>query len=857
MKLRKYLSENSSELNSRLQVIESKARDLLEYSQGGTHVTFTTHGFSHISAVESNYDWLLSDDDIRSLNPTEVFCLLCATFFHDTQMIPRRAGLEAQARSEHAKLAQDFLLKHKDLLGLSIHEAATIAQIILGHGVANLTEIQKDIVIGSALVDIRKLAACLSLADICHADSGRAPEIVFRHLDMDEESSFHWRRHLQISGITRKDSQLLMSAHHFSDEGLRAVEEYKEAIERQLTILQPYFHTVLTPLLSVELQTQKLRSQLDIALRFQANTTAILDILIEGVYQRADVFIRELVQNAIDACHLRLAKAMKRSEKYQPRVVISLLSAHNKIRGVRIDDNGIGMDVHDVQDTVLWIGNSIARRSDIKSLLNETTQKNLIANFGIGLLSCFKAATCLQVRTAKESRDPIEFTVSAITNEIKPVESKDVSIGTTFLVELKDEFAAEADLSQAAAHYFRRVLLAPIELLKLDAGNVASNYTREEIFRIATTQAKQVGILPPTNPEEAFCIHDIKGDDFLAWTWLPKTAKDTFPVEEGEVIILNEGVFVCDEDASEWLPGWLTVGKGLINFSAKAVDLPVARDKVVSNKKASAKRNEIGQKCLGLIDKLVRLTGEPNEDDADYAALLLSHFVTIVDSENKPKILQRLGNFCVRPYQRRRELRLSEVVDGRPATVYVEYSQGRWVKDLCVLDEKQLYHKPDDLTQLQAAILKQDGEIVITGKRCDKGDKRILEFNLIKAYCELNHVPVVDLTNENKVVGKLRSKPVPRNVRQEISQNVKFVEVSGLPDKRGWIVDSETWINVANPQMAFVYGLLQSDFIDADQLRLASLLIQICACRFEESAEKILEWLESDAHQDKISNEGT
>jgi hypothetical protein len=88
MKLRKIL-EQDPDLYPKLQVIEIKAKQLLEYSQGGSHLTFTPHGLSHISAVEANYDWMLSENDIANFLPQEIFYLLCSTFFHDAFMIPQ------------------------------------------------------------------------------------------------------------------------------------------------------------------------------------------------------------------------------------------------------------------------------------------------------------------------------------------------------------------------------------------------------------------------------------------------------------------------------------------------------------------------------------------------------------------------------------------------------------------------------------------------------------------------------------------------------------------------------------------------------------------------------------------------
>jgi molecular chaperone HtpG len=229
-----------------------------------------------------------------------------------------------------------------------------------GHGVDDLETIHNEVVLGSQIVDPRKLAACLSLADIAHADSSRAPEIVFRHLELDEDSAYHWKRHMQISGITRKSDSILMSALTFSDEGDRAVEEYRAAIETQLSVIKPYFDTVLQPIENVELSIKRLDSPLDQTLRFQTNTPGILKVLIEGVYDREDVFVRELVQNSLDACLVRRLKLERRNEPFDPKILLTFLSSGKRVRSFRIDDNGIGMDLNDLRDTVLWIGSSIS-----------------------------------------------------------------------------------------------------------------------------------------------------------------------------------------------------------------------------------------------------------------------------------------------------------------------------------------------------------------------------------------------------------------------------------------------------------------------------------------------------------------
>jgi len=419
-KLRQRLQELSPELNSRLSNIETKGRQFLEYSQGGAHLTFTPHGFSHISAVEASYDWLLVDADYPRFNTAEIFCLIVATLFHDALMIPKAVGKELQSRAGHATNARDFLLKNRDLIGLSLHEVDIIGDIIKGHGVNSLHVVAKEVVLGSQIVEVRKLAACLSLADIAHADSSRAPEIVFRYLDLDEDSSLHWKQHMQISGITRKGDILLMSALTFSEEGDRAVEEYRRGIEDQLSIIKPYFDTVLQQIRNVELSTKRLESPLDQTLRFQTNTSGVLKVLIEGVYDREDVFVRELVQNSLDACLLRRLKLERRNVAYEPKILLTFLLEGKRVRAFRIDDNGVGMDLNDLRDTVLWIGSSIATKADVAELVHQAASRNLIATFGIGLLSCFKASNQIKVRTAKEKALPLGYVLTSVADAVKP-----------------------------------------------------------------------------------------------------------------------------------------------------------------------------------------------------------------------------------------------------------------------------------------------------------------------------------------------------------------------------------------------------------------------------------------------------
>jgi hypothetical protein len=840
-KPRQLLQELSNEYYTRLQVVEAKAHQLVEFSQGGSHLTFTPHGLSHISAVERNYDWLIPEADLKEFNAAELFCLICATFFHDALMIPTRIGDEREARENHIQRARDFLIANRDALSLTIHESDVIAEVIRGHGVFDTAELPPRIVLVNEVIDIRKLGACLSLADICHADSSRAPEIVLRHLEMDEESAFHWRRHFQISGITRVDDSIVMSSLTFSEHGDTAVEEYRRAIEGQLEIVKPFFDTVLKPIRRVELEQRRLDSPLDQTLQFQANTPEILRILIEGVYEREDVFIRELVQNSLDSCLVRQAKQARRNLSYEPQVLITVYKDYltEEVRALRVDDNGVGMDITDVQDTVLWIGSSISSNVDIVTLLQETLGKNLIATFGIGLLSCFKASNKITVRTQKESETPLQFTLTGVSDSIKPEKSTDKSVGTTIVVGLK-KAESDFDVWAAITHYFRQITQVSLRYLELEWGSDVLQTPRDEIFQAARFDGYTVSPRDYFDAEEQSIRVLLHGDDFSGSVWMPLDDIQSVTKEEGSVDILNEGVFVTDDSTEDWLPGHVRFCDAVFNFSAGAISLPAGRDRVIKDEKFRSKQKIIHDKSYGIIDVLVKHTHHKETAERNFAALVLSHMYSVALKPAQQKLLKRLDDYQVRIYKAEHRMSLLDLSLTPNQTIYLQYPQGRWLSDLGDFDGKKLYHTEDNFVELQAAMMTQQNEIVIDAVQSDAEVKRIIEADLIKAYLSESDSIVVDLVSTNILEGKQRSKPLPTLIRQEVGSVVKFVQVPGLPNKRGWKVGNELWINLANPSMHEVYDVLQRVDKGDVKVTLASILFDLLLYRFDDSIQSLV-----------------
>lgn len=130
----------------------------------------------------------------------------------------------------------------------------------------------------------------------------------------------------------------------------------------------------------------------------------VIELLIEPLYQQQDklkVVVRELLQNALDACKKKKVKA---------NIKIEVKSGSDGDYYLEIKDNGIGMDLHEVKENFLTVG--------------KTNKKNncegLVGKYGIGILSVFLIGNYAEVYTKKENGELLSLKIY-IKDDIKQV----------------------------------------------------------------------------------------------------------------------------------------------------------------------------------------------------------------------------------------------------------------------------------------------------------------------------------------------------------------------------------------------------------------------------------------------------
>src|SRR5690242_18824467 len=125
---------------------------------------------------------------------------------------------------------------------------------------------------------------------------------------------------------------------------------------------------------------------------FQVDLRGIVDLLSHHLYASPRVYVRELLQNAVDAITAAGGDATGK---------ISITTGDG---GLRIDDNGIGLTEAQVHELLATIGRS-SKRDELGFARHE-----FLGQFGIGLLSCFLVADEIRVHTCRDGAPPVLWT---------------------------------------------------------------------------------------------------------------------------------------------------------------------------------------------------------------------------------------------------------------------------------------------------------------------------------------------------------------------------------------------------------------------------------------------------------------
>lgn len=151
--------------------------------------------------------------------------------------------------------------------------------------------------------------------------------------------------------------------------------------------------------------------------RFALEQQDVLNLVMgESLYKDPYVYVRELLQNAIDTSrHRRFyenAQGISRSPEQELVIEVTHWTDNDGYKWGRVDDYGMGMDRNIIENYMIKIGKSYYNSPDFKADIFEYKQRTgkdftPISRFGIGILSCFIVGDRVEISTKKENGEPV------------------------------------------------------------------------------------------------------------------------------------------------------------------------------------------------------------------------------------------------------------------------------------------------------------------------------------------------------------------------------------------------------------------------------------------------------------------
>ncbi|MBT5705720.1 MAG: molecular chaperone HtpG [Verrucomicrobia bacterium] len=219
--------------------------------------------------------------------------------------------------------------------------------------------------------------------------------------------------------------------------------------------------------------------------QFQAEIQQLLDIVIHSLYTDKEIFIRELISNAADACEkyrfLQSSGSEAHESDIEPKIVIA---TDDTAKTITITDTGVGMTRDELVENLGTIAHS-GSKAFLKQLKEqkEKPDANLIGQFGVGFYSAFMVAEEVQVLTRSYQPDQTGHSWTSTGQGSYEIDSApEWGRGTRILVKLKDEDKefSEAAKVEAIIKRYSNFVSFPIELNGEVTNKVSATWARSK-----------------------------------------------------------------------------------------------------------------------------------------------------------------------------------------------------------------------------------------------------------------------------------------------------------------------------------------------------------------------------------------
>ena len=173
--------------------------------------------------------------------------------------------------------------------------------------------------------------------------------------------------------------------------------------------------------------------------QFKAESKRLLDLMVNSIYTHKEIFLREIISNASDACDKLCYQALTdESVGLDRKDFVIVLTADKSARTLTVSDNGIGMDKEDLEKNLGVIASSGSFRFK-QDLGEDAAETDVIGQFGVGFYSAFMVADKITVITRKFGADTAYKWESSGADGYTITECEKESVGTDVIMHIKED----------------------------------------------------------------------------------------------------------------------------------------------------------------------------------------------------------------------------------------------------------------------------------------------------------------------------------------------------------------------------------------------------------------------------------
>ena len=349
---------------------------------------------------------------------------------------------------------------------------------------------------------------------------------------------------------------------------------------------------------------------------FQAEVSELLNLMVHSVYSETDIFLRELISNASDACDKLRYEAISHPELMGDGDAPKIRIIPDKAAGtLTITDTGIGMDRQELIDNLGTIARS-GTKSFVSRLKEAKDGAGLIGQFGVGFYSAFMVAERIIV-TSRHAGSKEAWTWSSAGGagfEIAPADKDDaqtIGRGTSIVLHLKADATKylEAYEIERIVRAYSDNIQCPIELVsdggepkQINSASALWQRPKSELTPEDYTEAyKSIG---GAFDEPAMTLHyRAEGRySYAVLLFAPSTKPfDLFdPSRKGRVKLYVRRVFITDD--ADLMPAYLRFIRGVVD--SEDLPLNLSREMLQNNPQLAQIRKAVTGRLIGEFETL-------------------------------------------------------------------------------------------------------------------------------------------------------------------------------------------------------------------------------------------------------------